>query len=292
MSTWGSFVRAGALAGSLVLAASAAEAAGPTKDECLDAHGKGQDAREAGQLAQAGKLFLRCADAACPDLVRNDCARFADEIDRLQPTVTFAARDGAQRDLPDTAVYVDGALVAAHLGDGKAHDVDPGRHEVRFVHAGKETVLEVVVSQGEKARALVGTFTVAPAPAPAMALEPHPETPSRARPAGPLIPLGLGAAAALAGGALIAVGLAKLPAGCSLATHECAAPPGDATFARAGSAVNLVNTGGIAGGAGLLVLGGSLAWYLAAPSRPARTGARLSPWIGRDGAGLALTGSL
>jgi hypothetical protein len=286
----GSLVRAGAFAGALSLVASAAEAA-PTKDECVDAHGKGQDAREAGQLAQASRLFLLCGEASCPDLIRGDCVRFTDEIQRLQPSITFAARDGAQRDLPDTAVYVDGALVAPRLGDGKTHDVDPGRHEVRFVHAGKETVVEVVVNQGEKGRAVVGTF-VAPAPPPAAVGE-GPlgavDTPEPKRPGGPLVLVGLGAAAVAAGAAILAVGLVRIPSNCSVTTHLCAAPPGDPAFGRAASGVTLVNLGTVVGGVGALLFGGSLIGYFAQAPRPAKA-AWMAPWVGPGGGGVGMGG--
>ena len=78
----------------VVLALSATASAGDlTKEACLDAHSKGQDAKEAGKLSLARKLFLTCAQSSCPSLVQGDCARFADDLSRLQPTVSFAARD-------------------------------------------------------------------------------------------------------------------------------------------------------------------------------------------------------
>src|SRR5215469_13220985 len=94
-------VVASALVG-VVGATSVAWAGGPTKEECLDAHSKGQDARESGQLSLARKLFLTCAQPSCPGLVQGDCARFSDELDKIQPTVSFAARDAGGADLPDT----------------------------------------------------------------------------------------------------------------------------------------------------------------------------------------------
>jgi hypothetical protein len=297
MSPLVSFARGGSFAGAVLLLASAAEAAPPTKDDCVDAHGKGQDAREAGQLAQAGRLFLLCADAACPDLVRGDCARFADEIQRLQPSVTFAARDGAQRDLADTAVYVDGTLVAPRLGDGKAHDIDPGHHEVRFVHAGKEVLVEVVVNQGEKGRAVVGTFASPAAQAGGSAAAQvggptvAPDTPELKRPAAPLVLVGLGAAAVAAGGALLTIGLVRIPSNCSLTTHLCAAAPGDPAFGKAASGVTLVNLGTLVGGAGALLFGGSMIGYFAQAPRQVKS-AWLSPWAGPGGGGLQVSGSL
>ena len=53
-----------------------------TKEECVDAHSKGQDAKEQGKISLARKLFLTCAQSSCPNLVQGDCARFADELSR------------------------------------------------------------------------------------------------------------------------------------------------------------------------------------------------------------------
>jgi hypothetical protein len=298
-------VRTPALAAALVLCTLVtreAQAAPPTKDECVDAHGKGQDARESGQLVHASKLFLTCAQSSCPELVQRDCARFADELERQTPSVTFAARDGAQNDLPDTRVLVDGALVASRLGDGKAHEIDPGRHEVRFFHAGREVVLDVVVTQGEKGRALVGTFPspsaggAEPSPlAPSSSSSARADAPEMKRPSGPLVVVGLGAAAAVAGGVLLGVGMARIPSSCSLATHQCAAPPQDPVFDRASSGVTLVNLGAIVGASGAAALGGSLIWYFASPRVPASTTAPATafvPWIGPRLVGLSFSRSL
>jgi hypothetical protein len=309
MSTFPSLVRFSAAAASILLAASAAKAAPPTKEECLDAYGKGQDAREAGQFSQAGKLFISCAQSACPALVQSDCARFADEIARLQPSVTFVARDSTQNDLPETSVFIDGAQVTSRLGDGKAHDIDPGKHEIRFVHAGKEVILNVVVNQGEKGRGLVGVFpastsTTPAGPMPALTTTPAattttpaPDAPVMKRGAGPLVLVGLGAAAMVAGGVMIGVGLAKIPANCSLSTNQCAAPPKDPVFAQASNGVSTANLGGIIGGIGGATFLGSLIWYFAqtphAATPAASSAARsLVPWVGPQGAGLSLSGAM
>ncbi len=84
------------LAMALVLVgASSAFAGDLTKEECVDAHSKGQDAKEQGKLSLARKLFLTCAQTSCPSVVQGDCARFADDLSRMQPSMTFAARDGS-----------------------------------------------------------------------------------------------------------------------------------------------------------------------------------------------------
>jgi len=47
----------------IVIAAGSAtaEAAPPTKDECVETHSRAQDHRDKGQLADAKRLFLVCA---------------------------------------------------------------------------------------------------------------------------------------------------------------------------------------------------------------------------------------
>ncbi|HEY5946584.1 MAG TPA: hypothetical protein VIV40_13875, partial [Kofleriaceae bacterium] len=118
-----------------ILASSTLAFADP-KEACLDAHSRGQDARDQGKITFARKLFLTCAQSGCPAAVQGDCARFADDLSNLQPTVNFVARDGNGNDLPNTTVYLDGMLVATAI-DGKPVDVDPGNHTVKFSNGGK-----------------------------------------------------------------------------------------------------------------------------------------------------------
>ena len=167
--------------------AGSASAAPPTKDECVEAHSRGQDAREKGQLADSKRLFLLCAQSSCPALIQSDCAKFGDELGRTVPSVSFVARDAKGGDLVDTQVYVDGVLVQSRLEEGRSHDLDPGKHTVRFAHAGKDVTQSVVISAGEKGRAIVAVFgdaTASAAPA-RSAVSEEPAQPSR--PIAPLI---------------------------------------------------------------------------------------------------------
>ena len=95
-------------------------------------------------------MFMTCAESGCPGLIQSDCARYGDDLDRVVPSVSFGARDGASTDLPHTTVYVDDQLVAMRLDDGKSYELDPGKHTVRFVHDGKESTMNVVLNQGER----------------------------------------------------------------------------------------------------------------------------------------------
>ncbi len=204
------------------------------------------------------------------------------------PTVSFSARDASAADLPSTTVYVDDVLVASRLDDGRAYELDPGKHLVRYVHDGKETTLKVVLNQGEHGRLLVATFADrSPAAgaasrrdgAPPEAAEAAASTEPR-RPLFPLIVAGVGAAAAVTGGVLFAVGTSSVPAACSVATKECATTPNDPAIGRAESGVRLANTGIAVGISGAVVLVGGLVWYLLQPastpdSRRARIGSSL-----------------
>jgi hypothetical protein len=90
-------------------AASLARADPPTKVQCVDANAKGQDLRRDGELSGARAQFRACAVSACPALVRDDCNRRLDEVERAQPTIVFDTKDAAGRDLSAVKVLVDGA---------------------------------------------------------------------------------------------------------------------------------------------------------------------------------------
>lgn len=284
-----------------LFAVALAHADPPSKDECVQAHSRGQDERSAGHLALARQQFLRCAQSACPRVVQEDCARFADDLARTLPSLTFAARDDAGADLPDTRVFVDDRLVAERLDDGAAHDVDPGRHVIRFVHGGRDRELTVVVALGEQARAVVARFD-APTPAPpltaptATALRPPPPgapppAPRRVRPGGARLLIGAGTALLVGGAALAWYELAQLPPGCSLDRHTCAAPPGDPVFDRAGAAVRWFDVGVGVGAVGAAAAIAGVAWYVGG-ARTERPRVAIAPWLGGDTIGVAAATAL
>lgn len=286
--------------------AGSAAAQSMSKHACVDAHSRGQDARDQGRVTFARKLFLSCAQASCPVAVQNDCARLADDLSALQPSVSFIARDDSGADLPDTSVYVDGLLVATRL-DGKPHEVDPGSHTVRFSHAGRDETVTIVIGSGEKGRAVVARF---PAPATPRAsgaarVTPRPTTAVRAmtppprrtvtvttRSGGAVALAVVGGFVAAAGAGVILYGTSQIPAECDLATNRCAAPAGDPVFERARRGAEKVNIGIAVGSAGAAALLGGLVWY--ATSSTTRTEQReqraVAPWVSGDGAGLAFGG--
>lgn len=126
--------------------------ADPTKDECLDANGKGQDLRRAGQFSAATDELRKCAASSCPAIVRSDCTRRLDELQKAQPTIAFEAKDSSGGDLSAVAVTMDGEPLSDRL-DGTALLVDPGEHVFAFTAAAQTPVTrKLVVTEGEKGR--------------------------------------------------------------------------------------------------------------------------------------------
>ncbi len=265
-----------------------------SKEECVDAHGRGQDAKEQGKLTLAKKLFLSCAQAGCPALVTNDCARFADDLGRQQPSVNLAARDASGMDLPDTTVYIDDVLVATRLDDGRPHDVDPGKHTIRFTNAGHDQTVTIVIGSGEQGRSVAASFGGKPTLSPThVASEPRPTT-RDLHPSGSRALIIGGAIVTVAGAAFGIFELTRVPSACSVSTTRCAAAPGDPVFADAQSSVHLANIGWTITGIGLAAAIGGTLWYVAGAHTEVSPGGQhyaLAPWASPTGGGLALGGA-
>jgi hypothetical protein len=283
----------------LVLAATSLASAEVSKEACVESHSRGQDARDQGKLSLARKLFLTCAQSACPSLVQGDCARFADDLTRTLPSLAFTARDGSGADLPDTSVYIDDVLTATRLDDGKPYDVDPGAHVVKFFHGSKEQSVTIVVQAGEKNRPVAVTFGArAPSTASANAMTSESTSSPRRRnvpttthPTGAKVLILTGTVLAVGGVGLGFVGMSRVPNNCSVSTHQCAAPPGDPSFDAASSAIKLSNLGWIGGGVGLAAVVGGMVWYFQGSTKTERsTQTAVSPWVTPGSAGVTAMG--
>jgi hypothetical protein len=155
-----------------------------TKDECIDANSKAQDLRREGKLSSASEQLRACASPSCPTMVRDDCTRRLDELDKAQPTIVFEAKDSAGRDLTAVKVTVDGKPLVESL-NGTAVAVDPGAHTFTFEVAGQSPITQqFVLSEGEKGRRehvviAVAAASAVPAPTPGASGEPptQPATP-------------------------------------------------------------------------------------------------------------------
>jgi hypothetical protein len=168
-------MRAAALGCALAVTLATAAAAADETDACLAASDKGQKERDDGHLLEARKQLLLCSREVCPRLVRNDCEKWASEVQERMPTIVFGARDARGTDLVDVGVEVDGSTVTTKL-DGRPVPVDPGEHRLRLLHEGDAAVEQkVVVREREKGRAIMVDFGAQPQATPPEAPAPGSE---------------------------------------------------------------------------------------------------------------------
>jgi hypothetical protein len=121
-------------------------------DQCVEANTAAQSLRREGNLRAAREQLALCVATSCPALVRDDCTRRLDELDRAQPTIVFDARDGEGHDVTDVTIAVDGR--AAQPLEGLALAIDPGAHTFTFEAPGRfpKVTHKLVLREGEKGR--------------------------------------------------------------------------------------------------------------------------------------------
>lgn len=133
------------------------------KASCATAAEGGQLLSREGKLLEALDQFRRCAHRSCPSVIASDCLRFVAETQARIPSLVFRAQDDRGRDLTEVTVRVDGKFMTEHL-DGRAVELNPGRHEVAFEVRGHDPMSrQVVVAEGEKARVISFLFETEPA---------------------------------------------------------------------------------------------------------------------------------
>jgi hypothetical protein len=141
---------------SLLILASSAPAWAEAKT-CGAAYEEAQVARSESRLRDARDDLASCMRTECPEFVRNDCARWLNEVELALPSVVLVAKRGGT-EIEDVRVSLDGAPWQEHI-DGKAVVVDPGRHVLRFELAGRPAVeVEVIIHEVEKNRLIEATF--------------------------------------------------------------------------------------------------------------------------------------
>lgn len=147
------------------------------KRSCIAAHAAAQRARHAERLREARAQSARCADEECPEVVRQECGAWLQELAKDQPSVLFVARDGRGRALMDVEVR-EGAVQLVERLDGRSLEVDPGTHRFRFTRGAESVEVVAFVRAGDKQSLIEAVFNV---PAADKARRGIPAKPSLAR---------------------------------------------------------------------------------------------------------------
>ena len=136
------------------------------KKACVEAHAKGQALVKDGKLTAAREEFITCGRETCPGAIRKECAALLTEVEANQPSIVIEARDEIGRPTTDVKVFVDDTEIAASL-DGRALEIDPGQHSIRYVSKrGKTIEQSVVILEGQRNRKLSAIFGHPPPPPP------------------------------------------------------------------------------------------------------------------------------
>lgn len=285
-----------------------------TKARCVDANTKAQDSRRDGKLVAAREQLRICVDPSCPSVVRDDCIRRLDEVERAQPTIAFEVKDATGADVSAVVVKMDGNPLAERL-TGEALPVDIGEHVFSFVVAGQPPVQRtLLLTEGVKGRReRVELSAASPAPSADTAATAGPNAgtsllPSAGGSAGAETPDAEGGQKTMQtiGIVLGSVGLAGLAAGSvfgvmalsekSQQVSDCpnsGACSRDKALNDHSSAVTdgtLSTVGFITGGA--LLVGGVALFFVGRHSgAPATNGMALVPIVAPGGAGMSLSGA-
>jgi hypothetical protein len=296
--------------------ASAPALADVTKGQCVDANGKAQELRREGKLGEAREQLRLCSVPSCPAIVRDDCTKRLDDLERAQPTIAFEVKDATGADFSVVTVFVDGKPLATHLV-GTALPVDVGEHVFTFEVSGQPRVSRtLVITEGEKGRReriVIGTADARPSP-PASSPTPEPKgadsaastsaTSATVEPTtkdggmGPqrvlgLVAGGVGAAGIVAGGifGLMAISQKNQQA------SDCGSGPGCKNYDQAVSdrsatlTDSTISTVGFIAGGALLVAGVTLVLTAGNHSeRPSARGILVLPGVGPEGASISIHG--
>jgi hypothetical protein len=246
------------------------------KQQCIDANVRSQDLRRDGKLSAARDALRACAIPACPAIVRDDCTKRLDELEKAQPTVIFEVRDEAGNDLVAVNVTMDGQPFAARLG-GAPLPVDPGEHTFVFDVPGQPRFEKKLVlregEQGRRERVTIGSAQEqARPPVPTESSSTAPSSaPGDRSTSGPGVQRVLAVAAGIVGVAGLGVGsafglvaLSKRDAARNVCPEPlCPDASGSSKWSDAKSAANISTVAFAVGGAGIVA--GAVLWLTAPP---------------------------
>jgi hypothetical protein len=139
------------------LAGLASAADTPSKAQCVEAYDASQRSRRSGKLRETRDLLLVCSNLACPEVVKPQCTQWLGEVEASLPTIVLEAHDGDGNALADVRVSIDGGPIAERL-TGRALEVDPGDHTVRFEVDGKVVEVQAIATEGVKLQKVSATI--------------------------------------------------------------------------------------------------------------------------------------
>lgn len=146
------------LAASIAATAQTPAPAADQKEACLSSYESAQRLKKQGKLRATRAELAICVDAACPEFVRTECSKWANDVERDIPTITVTAKGSAGEVIDDVRVVIDGERVADRL-DGRAIPIDPGPHQIRYEHGAAAIDARILATEGQKNQPLVADFT-------------------------------------------------------------------------------------------------------------------------------------
>jgi len=165
-----------------------AEVAGPSRNECLDAHRSAQELRKDGKLLESQEQLMICSSESCPGAIIADCGRWITELEQSTPSVVFEVRVEG-KDTNQARVEVDGRTITEW---SQAVKVNPGRHEVRVTVDGFDPYVESVLTpEGQRLKMISAEFKKPVAATSSPDLAPKPVELSRPTPTGAYVLLGV-----------------------------------------------------------------------------------------------------
>ena len=142
-----------------IFVAATLAAIGAHADACDDDYVAAQKAEKSGALLSARDHYKACATGACPGSVQKDCTLGFASVSPRVPSIVVTVSFGAAP-VSSVTVTMDGKSIPF---DGKALDVDPGKHAFHFaLDDGRTKDLEVIVVEGTRGQPVKAEFEAKP----------------------------------------------------------------------------------------------------------------------------------
>lgn len=256
-------------------AALAQPAEGDGTEACVAAHVNAQRLRRDGRMRAAKEALVACSRASCPQVLVEECGPWLREVEQALPSIVFEAVGPDGLDVADARVLIDGEILLERL-DGKAVEVDPGEHMLRYERDGWPSIEQMVlIREGDKGRRVAVRFEKAAPPAP---------TPVKTTRPTPLLVYGLGGLGVVGVGVFATLGAVGLSDRNDLDELGCkpSCPTEDVDDVRRTFLI-----GDIALAAGVVAIGAAVVVYLTRPEVPAPSIAIRAGTGGRGGGAWA-----